>query len=92
MGPMSTDEWITAAAFAITVALWIGGPAIGVSSVAAALVGLTILLVTNVTTWKACLGNGPAWDTFTWFAALIAMASFLNKFGFISWFSTQVRL
>lgn len=31
-----------------------------------------------------------AWDTLTWFAALIAMASFLNKFGFIKWFSDQV--
>ena len=25
-----------------------------------------------------------AWDTLTWFAALIAMAAYLNKFGFIS--------
>ena len=31
-----------------------------------------------------------AWDTLTWFAALIAMASYLNKFGFIQWFSNQV--
>ena len=31
-----------------------------------------------------------AWDTLTWFAALIAMASYLNKFGFISWFSGKV--
>ena len=35
-------------------------------------------------------GNGQAWDTLTWFAALIGMASFLNKFGFISWFSSKV--
>ena len=32
-----------------------------------------------------------AWDTLTWFAALIGMASFLNKFGFIAWFSNKVR-
>ena len=31
-----------------------------------------------------------AWDTLTWFAALIGMASFLNKFGFIAWFSSKV--
>merc|ERR1711924_428825 len=31
-----------------------------------------------------------AWDTFTWFAALIAMAGCLSKFGFISWFSDGV--
>ena len=33
-----------------------------------------------------------AWDTLTWFAALIGMASYLNKFGFIKWFSDQARL
>ena len=77
-------------AFAITVGLWIFGGAVGVNAVAAATVGLTILLVTNVITWKECLANGPAWDTLTWFAALIAMAAYLNKFGFIPWFSDSV--
>lgn len=90
LGPLSLNEKITAGAFAVTVALWIFGGSIGVNAVAAALVGLTILLVTNVTTWKECLNNGPAWDTLTWFAALIAMAAYLNKFGFIPWFSDSV--
>lgn len=76
----------------MTVALWIFGGNFGINPVAAALVGLTILLVTGVTTWKACLSNNEAWNTLTWFAALIAMASFLNKFGFIPWFSDQVCL
>lgn len=40
--------------------------------------------------WKQCLSDNQAWDTLTWFAALIAMAAFLNKFGFISWFSDKV--
>ncbi len=31
-----------------------------------------------------------AWDTLTWFAALIGMASYLNKYGFIKWFSGKV--
>jgi anion transporter len=44
----------------------------------------------KVITWKECLANGPAWDTLTWFAALIAMAAYLNKFGFIPWFSDSV--
>ncbi|GAX75182.1 hypothetical protein CEUSTIGMA_g2626.t1 [Chlamydomonas eustigma] len=90
LGPMSLNEKITAGAFAMTVGLWIFGSSIGVNAVAAATVGLTILLVTNVITWKECLANGPAWDTLTWFAALIAMAAYLNKFGFIPWFSDSV--
>lgn len=47
LGPMSTDEKITAFAFAITVGLWIFGGAVGVNAVAAALTGLAILLVTG---------------------------------------------
>ncbi|GFH21300.1 uncharacterized protein HaLaN_18575 [Haematococcus lacustris] len=52
-GNISWGTWALAGAFAITVGLWIFGGAIGVNAVTAAIVGLTILLVTNVTTWKA---------------------------------------
>lgn len=90
LGPMSTDEKLTAFAFAITIGLWIFGGSFGISAVAAALTGLSILLITGVVTWKQCLSDNQAWDTLTWFAALIAMAAYLNKFGFISWFSDQV--
>jgi len=90
LGPMSTNEKITAFAFALTVGLWIFGGTLGINSVGAAITGLTILLVTGVTSWKECLSNNAAWDTLTWFAALIAMASYLNKFGFIPWFSDKV--
>ena len=57
LGPMSTDEKITAGALAVTVALWIFGGQLGIGSVAAALLGLAILLITNVTTWKNCLSD-----------------------------------
>jgi len=73
LGPLSTDEKITAGALATTVALWIFGAGIGINAVAAALVGLAILLITNVVTWKECLSDNQAWDTLTWFAALIGM-------------------
>jgi di/tricarboxylate transporter len=36
------------------------------------------------------LAEGPAWDTLTWFAALIAMAGYLNTYGIVNWFSDQV--
>lgn len=90
LGPLSLDEKITTGAFAVTVGLWIFGASIGINAVAAALLGLTILLVTNVVKWKDCLGDNQAWDTLTWFAALIAMAAHLNQFGFIKWFSGNV--
>ena len=83
LGPMTSDEKIMAAALSVTVALWIFGSKFGIGAVAAALVGLSTLLITGVITWKECLAEGPAWDTLTWFAALIAMAAYLNKYGLI---------
>ena len=66
---MSTDEKITAFAFAVTVGLWIFGGAVGVNAVAAALTGLSILLITGVWAggweggWEGCgwgrLGSPP---------------------------------
>jgi di/tricarboxylate transporter len=74
----------------LQVGLWIFGAMLKVDAVSAAILGLSVLLTTGVVTWKECLGEAVAWDTLTWFAALIAMASYLNKFGLISWFSQTV--
>jgi di/tricarboxylate transporter len=72
------------------VGLWIFGGMLNVDAVTAAILGLSVLLVTGVVTWKECLAEAVAWDTLTWFAALIAMAGYLNKYGLISWFSQTV--
>jgi di/tricarboxylate transporter len=72
------------------VGLWVFGGTLKVDAVTAAILGLSILLTTGVVTWKECLAESVAWDTLTWFAALIAMAGYLNKYGLISWFSETV--
>lgn len=46
--------------------------------------GVTILLVSGVLDWDECLANKSAWNTFTWFAAVIAFASQLKTLGFVS--------
>ena len=90
LGPMTGDEKIMTFALSLTVLLWVVGASVGIGSVAAALNGLTILLVSGVISWKECLAEGPAWDTLTWFAALIAMAAYLQKYGLIPWFADSV--
>ncbi|XP_074570146.1 dicarboxylate transporter 1, chloroplastic-like [Curcuma longa] len=90
MGPMTKNEIIMAGTLLLTVGLWIFGGALNVDAVTAAILGLSVLLVTGVVTWKECLAESVAWDTLTWFAALIAMAGYLNKYGLISWFSQTV--
>ncbi|KAF1897079.1 hypothetical protein Lal_00034781, partial [Lupinus albus] len=90
MGPMTGHEKIMTATLLLTVGLWVFGGILNIDAVTAAILGLSVLLVTGVVTWKECLGEGVAWDTLTWFAALIAMAGYLNKYGLISWFSQTV--
>nr|GMD17756.1 dicarboxylate transporter 1, chloroplastic [Ipomoea batatas] len=90
MGPMSKNEIIMAGTLLLTVGLWVFGSKLNVDAVTAAILGLSVLLVTGVVTWKECLAEAVAWDTLTWFAALIAMAGYLNKYGLISWFSETV--
>ncbi|WJX51772.1 dityrosine synthesis enzyme [Trifolium repens] len=90
MGPMTSNEKIMTATLFLTVGLWVFGGVLKVDAVTSAILGLAILLITGVVTWKECLAEGVAWDTLTWFAALIAMAGYLNKYGLIAWFSQTV--
>ncbi|CAM5215007.1 DASS family sodium-coupled anion symporter [Oligella ureolytica] len=50
-----------------------------------------MLLITGVLTWEDVITERSAWDTITWFAALVMMATFLNKLGLIAWFSDMLE-
>ena len=92
-GPMSRGEKIMLAIFAVLLTLWAGvpemifGKAAAVDPTTTAFIGLSLLLLTGVLTWDDILKEKSAWDTITWFAALVMMATFLNKLGLITWFS-----
>eukprot|EP00891_Asterochloris_glomerata_P005359 jgi/Astpho2/5359/Aster-05904 len=90
MGGMTRDEKIMLGTMGLAVVLWVLGDAIGVSSVVAAMLGLSVLLATGVLNWKDCLTYTPAWDTLFWFAVLVGMSGQLNSLGVIKYFSTVV--
>lgn len=90
MGPMSRDEKIMLGTMGLAVVLWVTGDAIGVSSVVAAMLGLSVLLLTGVLNWKDCLQYPPAWDTLFWFAVLVGMSGQLNSMGVIKHFADVV--
>ena len=47
------------------------GDMLGISAVVAAMLGLSVLLLTGVLSWRDCLTYPPAWDTLFWFAVLV---------------------
>lgn len=96
-GPISHDEKIMLAVFAVLLLLWAGIPAmlfgdiVKVHSTTTAFIGLGLLLLTGVLTWEDVLKEKGAWDTITWFSALVMMATFLSKLGLIGWFSSAIE-
>jgi DASS family divalent anion:Na+ symporter len=85
MGPMKKQEWIMLATFILLITLWIAGSFLQLKATVAAMMGIAILLVTGVLSWKDVLEETAAWDTFIWFATLVTLPTFLNKFGFSTW-------
>ena len=92
MGKMRSHEWIMLAVFILLLLLWIFGDQLAkIDSATTAIVGLGVLLITGVLTWKDVLEEEGAWDTLVWFAALVMMASFLNELGLIPWVTKSVQ-
>lgn len=90
MGSISSQEWVMAGIFALMLALWIFGEAYGISAATTALVGLCLLLLTQILTWDDILNEKEAWHTLIWFAILVTMAKYLQVYGVVAWFSTMV--
>ncbi|XP_073125012.1 dicarboxylate transporter 2.1, chloroplastic-like [Henckelia pumila] len=90
MGPVTKNEWVMVGTMLLAVSLWIFGDAIGVASVVAAMIGLSILLLLGVLDWDDCLSEKSAWDTLAWFAVLVGMAGQLTNLGIVSWMSNCV--
>eukprot|EP00887_Chlorella_sp_A99_P007390 scaffold2.g7390.t1 len=91
MGPPSIAERLTAAALAATVVMWALGGRLGLPLVAAALVGLALLLVAGVLSWEQCLANSDALDGAVWLGAAASMALQLHRCGFAAWLGDKVE-
>lgn len=90
MGPVTKNEWVMMATMLLAVSLWVFGDKIGIPSVVAAMLGLSVLLVLGVLDWDDCLSEKSAWDTLAWFAVLVGMASQLTSLGIVQWMSDSV--
>ncbi|KAF8091239.1 hypothetical protein N665_0451s0051 [Sinapis alba] len=90
MGPVTKNEWIMVGTMLLAVTLWICGETLGIPSVVAAMIGLSILLLLGVLNWDDCLSEKSAWDTLAWFAVLVGMAGQLTNLGVVTWMSDCV--
>ncbi len=85
MGRVKRSEWTMVGTLGLLLFLWIFGKEIGIDAAVAALIGLSILLVTRVVAWENLLKMTIAWETFIWFSVLLLFAAQLSSHGVIEW-------
>ena len=87
---MSGAEKIVLAVFIGALLLWSTSSFTKLNATLVALMGVSVMLITEVLTWKDILDDKGPWDTLMWMGGLVGMASFLNTLGFIPWFAKTV--
>ena len=91
LGPMKRDEYIMLAVFVGLLFLWtVGAQMFKINATIAAMTGLAVMLLTRVLTWNDLAAEKGAWNTLMWFSALIMMANYLNRLGFIPWMTNHL--
>lgn len=89
LGRLTRNELLLVALVLFALLLWIFAGAI----ISASLVGLVVIcamLLFGIVSWNDILDNKAAWNTFVWFATLVALAGGLSQVGFVSWFGDLV--
>ena len=89
MGRLTRKEILLLVYVACALALWIFGDKY-VNPTTVALLVIGAMLLTQVITWAEMMQNKDAWNTYAWFATLVALADGLSRVGFIPWFATTV--
>ena len=90
-GPLKKSEWIMLFTFFLLLFMWVGGSMLKIDATVSALVGLSILLLTNVLTWEDVITEKEAWNTFLWLATLLMLATNLASLGVVKWMSNQIH-
>jgi divalent anion:Na+ symporter, DASS family len=87
LGSIKVREWIVIMVLIGTLSLWIYGPKWGISQVSSTLIGISILLLTNILTFEEILQEKEAWSIFIWFAVIVMLSQNLQSLGVIGYFS-----
>lgn len=90
MGPLSRKERIVLAVFVMVCGLWATSSLHGLETTAVAFLGVAVLLITKVLSWKDAMQEHVGWDVFVWYGGMIRMGEGLNEFGLTSAFAGWV--
>jgi L-tartrate/succinate antiporter len=88
LGKLSRNEILLLVFVCCALLMWIFAAA-WIEPAMAALLIVGLMLWTGVLEWNDITGNKAAWNTFVWFATLVALADGLSSTGFISWLGKE---
>ncbi|RWR01616.1 citrate:succinate antiporter [[Pantoea] beijingensis] len=88
LGKLSRNEILLLVFVCAALLMWIFATA-WIEPALAALLVIVLMLWTGVLEWKDITGNKAAWNTFAWFATLVALADGLSRVGFIAWLGKE---
>jgi DASS family divalent anion:Na+ symporter len=78
---MSRDERTMSLVFALTAGLWMTGPLHHINYAVVALLGISVLFLSDVLSWEEIIGERAAWDVYIWYGGLLRMAEALSESG-----------
>ena len=87
MGPMKRDERMMLAVFVLVAGLWMTTALHHINYAVVALLGISVLFLTNVLSWDDIIGERAAWDVFIWYGGLVRMAEALGETGITNRFA-----
>ncbi|MBI4475041.1 MAG: DASS family sodium-coupled anion symporter [Acidobacteria bacterium] len=90
LGPLSRPEKMVLFVFVLVSGLWATSAIHGIQAVTIALLGVIVLLVSNVLTWTDITKESGGWDVFIWYGGLVRMGEALNDAGATSLFAQWV--
>ncbi|WP_394515544.1 DASS family sodium-coupled anion symporter [Pantoea sp. SGAir0215] len=88
LGKLTRNEILLLVFVVCALLMWIFATA-WIEPAMAALLVIILMLWTGVLNWNDITSNEAAWNTFAWFATLVALADGLARVGFIAWLGKE---
>ena len=79
LGAMTREEKLMSGVFAFVLILWLTQSLHHIDYSAVALLGVAVLLMTNVLSWEDMLAERNAWDVFVWYGGLLQLAKMISE-------------
>ena len=93
VGPIRGREAVVAGVFVSVIVLWVASSWVSwLTAALVALLGISVLFLTQALSWQSALDERSAWDVFVWYGGLLMMGGVLNDTGvttlFAEWFGS----